>query len=738
MVKVKNADEIRNLIINHPLEYRRIFSIAAHIDHGKSTTADYLLRRAGLMSDKAAGQARGTDYDEEEQERGITIFTSVVILAYEFEGQLYIFQINDTPGHISFTGEVSRALRGSDGAVILVDALEGVMTQTETNIRLAVGEEACKPTLFINKVDRLISELRLKPQEVQGKLETIIKQVNNLIRRVAPDEFKKEWTVTLNNDSIAIGSAKDGWAFTLSILKEKGVNFTKVFEKYAEGDVQWLRENLPLDDAILRMVIKNLPSPKEAQKWKIKRIWKGDLNSEAGKALMNCDPNGPLLGMITKVFVDPKSRRPILIGRVFSGTLKSDDTIYLLGKRQKHRLKRLGVMEITDLLDVPKIPAGNLFAAFGFICPAGESFTREGTDIEGFEEISYAAEPVVSVTIIPKNPQDVAKLGDVVNLWIAADPTAQFVFDNETKRYILSGIDPLQIQILTTRINEQIPIDVEDPIIVHRETVTKKGVEIHTKSPNGHNRLLLYVEPLDKATVELLKRKEITEDMDRKEMARILADKAGWDAKSGRNVWAINDTNILVDMTRGVQRLERIQEFIIQTWKDFTRKGSLAGEPVMNTKWVILDATVHTDPAHTGLSEILAMTNAACNITFLTAGPKLYEPILQIDIKAPAEYLGEISKILNQHRGMILDTIQEDYAIRVKGKIPTSETLNLADEIRAATSGRGFFGYEFLGFEEVPPYLVDKKIAEIRQRNGLPPEVPKPEQWQRFVYVRTG
>ena len=277
----------------------------------------------------------------------------------------------------------------------------------------------------------------------------------------------------------------------------------------------------------------------------------------------------------------------------------------------------------------------------------------------------------------------------------------------------------------------------EDPIIVHRETIIKKGREIHTKSPNGHNRLLLYVEPLDKATIDLLKKREINEDMERKEMARVLAEKAGWDAKSGRNIWAMQDTNILVDMTRGVQRLDRVQEFIIQTWRDFCRKGSLAGEPVMNTKWVILDATVHTDPAHTGLSEILAMTNAACNITFLTADPRLYEPILQIDIKAPAEYLGEISKILNQHRGMILDTIQEDYAIRVKGKIPTSETLNLADEIRAATSGRGFFGYEFLGFEEVPPYLSEKKIAEIRQRNNLPPEIPKPEQWQRFVYVRS-
>ena len=126
------------------------------------------------MSDADAGQKLMTDSDEEEQERGITIFTSVVLLSYELDDKSYLFEINDTPGHISFTGEVSRALRGSDGAIILVDALEGLMTQTITNIQLAVGSEMCKPVLFINKVDRLISELKLPPDKVFERIDTII------------------------------------------------------------------------------------------------------------------------------------------------------------------------------------------------------------------------------------------------------------------------------------------------------------------------------------------------------------------------------------------------------------------------------------------------------------------------------------------------------------------------------------------------------------------------------------
>ncbi|MHA1216440.1 MAG: GTP-binding protein, partial [Candidatus Thorarchaeota archaeon] len=342
MVKIKDPDAIRKLIKSNDYEHKRIISISAHIDHGKTTTTDYLLRRAGLMSDAAAGQALATDSDEEEQERGITIFTSVVLLNFEVDGEEYLVQLSDTPGHLSFTGEVSRALRASDGVVILVDALEGVMTQTETNIRLAVGGEACKPVLFVNKVDRLINELKLPPKKVYERIDIIIAKVNELIMKVAPPGLGKKWRVSFEQGSVAIGSAKTGWAFTMATLKKKGIRPDVVFEKYNEGDEKWLRENLPLDDALLEMIVKHLPNPKEAQKLKIPRIWSGDLESPAGQALLDCDPNGPLLGMITKIFIDPKSKRPTLIGRVFSGTLKSGQEIRLVNMRQNARVRRLG------------------------------------------------------------------------------------------------------------------------------------------------------------------------------------------------------------------------------------------------------------------------------------------------------------------------------------------------------------------------------------------------------------
>ncbi len=575
MVKIKEPEAIKRLILSDDYEHKRIISISAHIDHGKTTTTDYLMRRAGLMSDAAAGQALMTDSDEEEQERGITIFTSVVMLNFEIDGEEYLVQLSDTPGHISFTGEVSRALRASDGAVILVDALEGVMTQTETNIRLAVGSEACKPVLFINKVDRLINELKLPPAKVYERIDIIVAKVNALIKKVAPTGYAKDWRVSFQDGSVAIGSAKTGWAFTMKTLEKKDIKPNIVFEKYNEGDEMWLRENLPLDDALLEMIVKHLPNPKEAQQYKIPRIWKGDLDSPEGKALLDVDPNGPLCGMITKIFVDPKSKRPTLIGRIFSGTIKSGQEIKLINMRQNAKVKRLGVQEITDILDMDEVPAGNLFSVFGFMCPSGESFVDPDSDMKGFEAIEYVSEPVVSRSIKPIDPQDIAKLGEVVSKWIMADPTARFFHDKESGEYRLDGIDPLQIEILTKRINEQVKINVSEPIIVYREKMTKQGDEFHTKSPNGHNRIRLFLEPLDDETVELIRKKRITAEMPSRERATILRDEAGWDAKRARKILDIYESCMLVDAMSGVQRFDRIYSYLDTVFREFVESGPI-------------------------------------------------------------------------------------------------------------------------------------------------------------------
>ncbi len=720
--------------MNCPLENRRLFSIIAHVDHGKTTTTDYLLRRAGLISFDLAGQVLLTDFDLEEQERGITIFTTVALLSYEFNDNTYLLEINDTPGHISFTGEVSRALRGSDGAIILVDALEGVMTQTETNLRIAVGEELCKPLLFINKVDRLISELRLGPKELSNRVDSIIEKVNDLIEKNVLKDFQKDWRVSFPKNTVAIGSAKDGWGFTSEILKEKEFDPNLLFEKYYSEDVEWLRKNLPLDEALLRMILKSLPDPKVAQKYRIPKIWSGNIESQEGKSLVNTDPEGPLIGLVTKVFIDPKTNRPISIGRIFSGTLKGSDSIFLINQNLEIRVKRLGVMEFDRILDCPKIPAGNFFAIFGEIFPIGDTFVEPGSGkITPFENIHYVSEPVVSITIEPKKTMDLDRLQGLLNIWTIADPSAKYSLDEETGEFILSGIDPLQLEILTKRINEQAPILISPPIVMYREKPTKEGLEFYCKSFNEKNRIRLLVEPLNKETIALLRGGKVSRDQKARQRAKILSKKAGWPKHEAENIWDIFNLNILVCTLPDIKNGERIKNMIISSFRDWVKAGTLAKESVWGLKAKIRDLSVGKDPASSNVIEIGSMIHSALHLSFLSAEPKIIEPVLKIDVKTPIGMEGEIIKILNKHRGQIIRLESEEDSQKITGTIPSSETVEIADEFRSSTQGRAFWGYEFLGYEPLDDNLQGKIILELRERKGMIVRHPTPDLWENFI-----
>ncbi len=206
--KEDNIQKAQSLIENP--ERIRNMGIAAHIDHGKTTLSDNLIAGgAGMMSEDLAGKQLMLDYDEQEQARGgITINAAVASMVHEFEGNSYLINLIDTPGHVDFGGDVTRAMRAVDGGVIIVvDSVEGVMPQTETVIRQALKEKV-KPVLFINKVDRLINELKLNADEMQRRFAKIITDVNRLLAKYSPPpEFKQAWQVNVQEGKVAFGSA---------------------------------------------------------------------------------------------------------------------------------------------------------------------------------------------------------------------------------------------------------------------------------------------------------------------------------------------------------------------------------------------------------------------------------------------------------------------------------------------------------------------------------------------------
>ena len=219
------AERMTDKVFRLMREQTRIRNIctSAHIDHGKTTFSDNLLAGAGMMSEALAGKACVLDFHEDEQLRGITIDAANVSMVHEFEGQEYLINLIDTPGHVDFGGDVTRAMRAIDGTIVLVCAVEGCMPQTETVVRQALRERV-KPCLFINKVDRLIKELQLTPEAMQERFMKIIAHVNKLIEQIAEPDYKEKWKVKVEDGSVAFGSAFAKWALSVPYMKKKQHN----------------------------------------------------------------------------------------------------------------------------------------------------------------------------------------------------------------------------------------------------------------------------------------------------------------------------------------------------------------------------------------------------------------------------------------------------------------------------------------------------------------------------------
>ena len=296
---IKRATEVM-----HELPQIRNLCIAAHIDHGKTTLSDNLIAGAGMMSEELAGKSRVLDFDEQESARGITINAASASMVHSVEGTDFLINLIDTPGHVDFGGDVTRAMRAVDGCFILACAVEGPMPQTETVVRQALKEKV-KPVLFINKVDRLINELQVTPEDMMERFKGTITKVNRLIKQFAPEEKKKEWQVSVGDGTVAFGSAYHNWGITVPFMQKTGISFKDIFEHCHNEQQRELSQKAPVHQVLLDMAVTKLPGPVEAQKYRIPNIWQGDLESPIGKAMINCDPKGDLAMMITKIWMDP-------------------------------------------------------------------------------------------------------------------------------------------------------------------------------------------------------------------------------------------------------------------------------------------------------------------------------------------------------------------------------------------------------------------------------------------------
>ncbi|QGA84013.1 Translation elongation factor G, EF-G (GTPase) [Halomicrobium sp. LC1Hm] len=706
-------------------EHIRNIAIAAHVDHGKTTLTDNLLAGAGMISDDTAGEQLAMDTEEDEQERGITIDAANVSMTHEYEDTNHLINLIDTPGHVDFGGDVTRAMRAVDGALVVVDAVEGAMPQTETVLRQAL-REGVKPTLFINKVDRLISELQEGPEEMQKRLMSVIADVNELIRGMTEemDDIDEDWTVSVEEGTVGFGSALYKWGVSMPSMQRTGMDFGEIMELERADKRQELHERTPLSDVVLDMVCEHFPNPIDAQPRRIPRIWRGDADSEVAESMKFVDEDGEIVLMVTDIGVDPHAGE-IAAGRVFSGTLEKGQELYVSGTAGKNRVQSVGIYMGGEREEVEEVPAGNIAAVTG-LKDAIAGSTVSSVEMTPFESIDHISEPVITKSIEAKNMDDLPKLIETLRQVSKEDPTIQIEINEDTGEHLISGQGELHLEVQTQRIerNQGIPVNTGEPIVVYREAPQQASREVEGISPNRHNRFYISVETLDQDIVDAIKLGDASMDMPELERREALQE-AGMEKETSQNVEHIHGTNVFIDDTKGIQHLNETMELLIEGLEEALNDGPLAAEPVQGSLIRLHDARLHEDAIHRGPAQVIPAMREAVHNSLIDAEIRLLEPIQNVRIDVPNEHMGAASGEIQGRRGRVDDMYQEGDLMVVEGVAPVDEMIGFSSDIRSATEGRASWNTENAGFQVMADNLQPDKIDEIRTRKGMKLELPE-------------
>ncbi len=716
---MRNLPQIRNI------------GIVAHIDHGKTTFSDSLLAGSGMISMELAGKQLAMDFVEQEQERGITIYSANASMVHEYDNKQFLINLIDTPGHVDFGGDVTRAMRAVDGAIVLIDAVEGVMPQTETVLRQALRERV-RPVLFINKVDRLIKELKLTPEQMQERFKAVITEVNTLIQKYCETEFKDKWLVKVEDGSVAFGSAFKKWAISIPFMQRSNMTFKDIIDLTESGKEDELSKKAPLHGVALDMVIKHLPNPETAQKYRVPKIWPGDIESDVGKTMIMTDANGKLAAVVTKVYPDPHAGYVATV-RIFSGKIKKGQDVRLISSQKTQKVQQVSIYRGKDRIQMEEVDAGNIVGIVGLKDAfSGETLSEPEDPVLGFEAITHIFEPVVTKAVEPKNPKQLAKLIDFLRRTGREDPTLQVKINEDTGEYLVSGLGELHLDAKVERPLKDagIDVDVSPPIVIYNESVkaaTPQAVE--GKSPNKHNRFYVIAETLEPAVYEAMVKGEVA-DQEVKKKNVDLQNKLvelGFDKDEAKSIKYIHNKCILLDMTKGVHAILEVMEMVKQAFKEGVDEGPLAREPCAGVKIKLVDAKLHEDAIHRGPAQVLPAMRGAIRQSMVQASAFILEPKQIIRIDVPTEQVGGASKEINNRRGQILDMKDERGLTIIKTKIPVAEMFGFNSALKSATAGLGFFSLIDVLYEPLPKDLQEKVVTQVKTRKGITAESEKEE-----------
>ncbi len=684
----------------YPLENVRNIGIIAHIDAGKTTTSERILFYTGV-SHKIGEVHEGTatmDWMEQEKERGITITSASTVCFWKN----HKINLIDTPGHVDFTVEVERSLRVLDGAVGVFCAVSGVEPQSETVWRQA-NKYNVPRIAFVNKMDRtganffnVLKEINSKLGSTPIALQIPIGSESNFAGVI---DLVKMKAIIWDSDVLgATFSEKDIPADLLSLAQEYR---SKLIESIADFDEELMIDYLDGKDIAEGKIVstirkatlsgqctpvmcgsafKNkgvqplldainlyLPSPVDVGGIKGK-----NLSGEEEVRLPNDDE--PLCVLAFKILSDPYVGKLTYL-RIYSGTLKSGSYVLNSAKGKKERIGRLLLMHSNKREDIEEAHAGDIVAAIGLKYTAtGDTLCSEEKPI--ILEAMEFPEPVISIAVEPKTKADQEKLSNGLQKLAEEDPTFRIKFDEETAQTIISGMGELHLEIIVDRLKREFNVNVNTgkPQVAYKESikakVKKQGKFVRQTGGHGqYGDVWLEIEPQER----------------------------------GKGITFVNK---IVGGVIPKEFIPAIEEGV----KEAAENGILAGYEVIDVKAILVDGSYHEVDSSEMAFKIAG--SMAFKEALKAAKPYLLEPVMDVEVSTPEQYLGDVIGDLSSRRGKIKNMEDKLGVKMIRADIPLGEMFGYATTLRSITQGRGTYVMQFATYEEVPSSIAEKIIKK--------------------------
>eukprot|EP00466_Bigelowiella_natans_P016450 jgi/Bigna1/72256/fgenesh1_pg.19_\ len=763
----------------------------------------------------------------DEQKRKISIKSQPMSLVMQnLRDKSYLINVMDTPGHVNFSDEQTAALRIADGAIVVIDCVEGVMAQTARGLRHAVEEEV-PVCVVLNKMDRLILELKLPPTDAYHKIHHTLEEVNKILSKCG---YSKKISPELGN--VCFASAEYGWLFTLEsyakIYSDYHENFDekdltkrlwgdtylhkkkRVFRPKPESSknkrtfVEFVLEPLykihsyilgSEGDALKRMLtqvgihVKNedllmnpkpllkkclsqffmnsrgfvsmlvgqFPSPVDAARAKIRHTYTGELQIDAGRAMLRCDRKGPLMINIVKLYSRPDGEKFDAYGRILSGTAKVGSKVRVLGESYSledeedmtmAEISKIWVYESRYRVEVNRVTAGNwaLFEGIdhSIIKTATVCDEKGNSDACIFRPLRFNLESCVKVAIEPIQPSELPKMLEALRKVNKSYPLiATKVEDSGEHTIIGTGELYLDCALHDLRLMYgELEIRVADPVATFCETVIEtSSLKCFAETPNKKNKLTMIAEPLEEGIAADIESETVRLGWDDKKVANFFQSKYDWDILAARSIWAFGpDTtgpNVLLDDTLASEidktRLSTVRQSIVQGFQWGTREGPLCNEPIRNVKFKLLDADIAKEAIYRTGGQIIPTARRVAYSAFLLATPRLMEPLYFVEIQCPADCVAAIYNVLARRRGHVLASLPKAGTplYTVHASVPVIDSFGFETDLRSHTEGKAFAQSFFDHWDVVPGDPLDKSII-------LKPLEPSPlEALAREFMVKT-